>query len=132
MHAAKERWLSERLKRYAEAQKNTQPDDAPWEKQAARRKKEKRGAQKRSAAEKRTKAKVADVLAALDALSEATPPMDPAKKDPPNKEPPNKEPPKEDPMEIETEAERNAKRKNEGADPAGKAAKAAAAAGAGA
>ena len=71
------------------------------------------------------KAKMEEVLKALNALTKATPPADPPKNEPP------KGPAKQGPIEgIETADER--KRKNEAADPAGKAAKGAAAASAGA
>ena len=118
--------MSERLKRFAETQNNTTPEDAPWEKQAAQKKKERREARKRSAAEKQNaKAKMEEFLKALDALTKATPMEDPPKQEPPA------DPTKQQPMEgVETADKR--KRDNEAAGPAGKAAKGGAAASAGA
>ena len=125
VHAAKERWLSERLQRFAETQKNVKPEDAPWEKQAAQKKKERREAQKRSATEKKNaKAQMEEVLKALSALTKATNPTDLPKNETP-------EDPVKTPMEG-VEPGGPGKRKNEAADPAGKVAKGAAAASAGA
>ena len=43
----KEKWLTERLERHAEAQKNQDAKEPPWEKQAHQQKKEKKQAQRR-------------------------------------------------------------------------------------
>ena len=84
VHAAKERWLSEWPQRFAETQKNENPEDAPWEKQAAQKKKERREAQKRSAIEKKSaKAQIEEVLKALSALTKAANPADLPKKETP-------------------------------------------------
>ena len=123
--AAKERWLAERLQRFAETRKNENPEDAPWEKQAAQKKKERREAQKRSAIEKKNaKAQMEEVLKALSAFTKAASPDDPPQKE-------ALEDPAKTPMQG-VEPVGPGKRKNEAADPTGKAAKGLAAASAGA
>ena len=67
-----------------------------------------------------------EVLKALNALTKANKPEDPPKNEPPQ------DPAKQGPMEGVEATGGNGKRKNEAADPAGKAAKGAAAASAGA
>ena len=123
--AAKESWLAERLQRFAETRKNATPEDAPWEKQAAQKKKERREAQKRSAIEKKNaKAQLEEVLKALSALTKAADPTDLPKKETPVE-------PGKTPMEgVEPGA--HVKRKNEASDPAGKLQKGAAASSGGA
>ena len=122
---SKERWLAERLQRFAETRKNEPPEEAPWEKQAAQRKKERREAHKRSALEKKnTKARMEEVLKALSALSKTADPADLPKNETPAD-------PAKAPMEG-VEAGSQAKQKNEAADPGGKLKKGAAASSGGA
>ena len=70
--ALKEKWLSERLERHKQDQQNKTPDDAPWEKQAAQRKKEKKQAQKKAAEGKQLlTGGMPELFACLDALTKA-------------------------------------------------------------
>ena len=66
--AMKDKWLSERLQRHQQELQNKTPDEAPWEKQAAQRKKEKKQAQKTAAANRQ---RVAESLPQLLQLMEA-------------------------------------------------------------
>ena len=70
--ATKEKWLSERLERHKQDQQNKTDDDAPWEKQAAQRKKEKKQAQKKAAEGKQLlTGRMPELYACLDALTKA-------------------------------------------------------------
>ena len=70
--ATKEKWLNERLERHKQDQQNKTVDDAPWEKQAAQRKKEKKQAQKKAAEGKQLlTGRMPELYACLDALTNA-------------------------------------------------------------
>ena len=98
--ATKEKWLNERLERHKQDQQNKTADDAPWEKQAAQRKKEKKQAQKKAAEGKQLlTGRMPELYACLDALTKAA-----AARQPPTPE---------GPVDIDMEEAKEKKRKAE-------------------